>query len=87
MTVSPTALSHRVTVPSVTLSPRAGMVTETDMTLLLCVGVQRLAGQCEMRFAHGFVLGGVGVDQGGDIVWIRLPVHDELAFADLLTDT
>ena len=29
--VSPTALSHRVTVPSVTLSPRAGIVTVTDM--------------------------------------------------------
>ena len=30
-TVSPTCLSHRVTVPSVTLSPRAGRVTEVDM--------------------------------------------------------
>ena len=30
-TVSPTSLSHRVTVPSVTLSPSCGMVMETAM--------------------------------------------------------
>ena len=30
-TVSPTCLSHRLTVPSVTLSPSAGRVTEVDM--------------------------------------------------------
>ena len=30
-TLSPTCLSHRVTVPSVTLSPSAGMVTRSDM--------------------------------------------------------
>ncbi len=30
-TVSPSCLSQRVTVPSVTLSPRAGIVTETVM--------------------------------------------------------
>ena len=31
-TVSPTCLSHRLTVPSVTLSPSAGRVTEVDMS-------------------------------------------------------
>ena len=34
-TVSPTCLSHVVTVPSVTDSPRAGMVTEVAMCVLL----------------------------------------------------
>ena len=43
LTCSPSCLSHRVTVPSVTLSPRAGMVTEVDIVLsvLLRVGGQR----------------------------------------------
>lgn len=31
-TVSPSCLSHRVTVPSVTLSPRAGIWTEKAMS-------------------------------------------------------
>jgi len=34
-TVSPTCLSHVVTVPSVTDSPRAGMVTDVAMCVLL----------------------------------------------------
>ena len=33
-TVSPTCFNHRLTVPSVTLSPRAGRVTSVDMALL-----------------------------------------------------
>ncbi len=33
LTYSPSALSHRVTVPSVTLSPSWGIVTETAMAL------------------------------------------------------
>ena len=33
-TVSPSALSHRVTVPSVTLSPSAGIFTDWDIGLV-----------------------------------------------------
>ena len=44
-TWSPTCLSHRLTVPSVTLSPRAGRVTDVDMSrglLHLCgIGLDR----------------------------------------------
>src|SRR5450756_1197280 len=91
-TVSPTCLSQRVTVPSVTLSPSAGIVTESDMTeclLLVCgsaMSVQRLAGQRKMRLAEGLVLGGVSVHEGGDVLGMCLPVHDQLAFSDELAD-
>ena len=37
-TWSPSCLSHRVTVPSVTLSPSAGMVTEVDIVLSFSFG-------------------------------------------------
>src|SRR3954466_11630251 len=82
-TVSPTCLSHRVTVPSVTLSPRAGIWTEKAMVSLTprafqpvpgsAVHVQRLAGKGEECLADGFGLRWVGVDQRGDVLRERLP--------------
>ena len=67
-TVSPTCLSQRVTVPSVTDSPSGGRVTETDMGLLQArlrsgVGVEWLASESEVGLAHGLILRGVGVDE------------------------
>src|SRR3954452_1122588 len=98
-TWSPSCLSHRVTVPSLTLSPSAGMVTEVDIGsrapsrravgLVLsesAVRVQRLAGQAHVCLADGLGLGGVGVDQVGDVVGVRLPAVDELRLADQLPD-
>ena len=38
LTWSPSCLSQRVTVPSETLSPRAGMVTEVDMGVTISFG-------------------------------------------------
>src|SRR4029453_14329306 len=89
-TVSPSCLSQRVTVPSVTLSPSAGRVTETDICLgtpnSSAEGVQRLAGQREMRFADRLSLGRVHVDELGDVGWDRFPVVDELRLGDQLAD-
>ena len=72
-TRSPSCLSQRVTVPSVTLSPSRG---HGDRYRHLTrswspsagagwsgVGVQRLAGQRQVRLAQRLVLGRVGVDQ------------------------
>ena len=91
-TVSPTCLSHVVTVPSVTDSPRAGMVTEVAMCVLLLknfrsvVDVERLACQRHSRFTKRLVLAGVCVDQGSDIRGVCLPVHHELALTNLFAD-
>ena len=48
--------------------------------------VQGLAGECEVRLAHRLVLGGVGVNERGDVLGVRLPIDDELGFADLLAE-
>src|SRR5688572_20330574 len=87
-TWSPSCFNQRVTVPSVTLSPSRGMVTDTGISssLLLTVDVQRLAGQREVRLAEGLRLGGVAVDQGGDVGRVRLPVVDQLRLADEFAD-
>src|SRR5689334_21942327 len=89
--VSPTLFSQRVTVPSVTDSPRAGMVTRSDMTCFLLfpvsgssVCVQGLARQGQVCLAERFVLCGVRVDETGDVLGVRLPGDDELRLADLL---
>src|SRR4051794_37636747 len=99
-TWSPTCLSQRVTVPSVTDSPSAGRLTSVAMELLRSgtlssglgggcrseMGVQRLAGQRQVRLAEGFVLGRVRVDVRRDVVRVPLPVVDQLGLADELTD-
>src|SRR5699024_6567160 len=90
-TVSPTALSHWVTVPSVTDSPRAGIFTASDIIRPSSLGgpsvvrVERLAGQRERCLADGLVLGRVSVDEGGEVLGVRLPVHGELALDDEFT--
>src|SRR6266516_4208723 len=48
--------------------------------------VQRLAGKREVRLAKRLGLGWMRVDQLGDLGWQRLPVVNELAFGDELTD-
>src|SRR3712207_6155216 len=97
-TCSPSCLSQRVTVPSVTLSPRAGMVTDVGIGRGLLLGsagggvfgsavhVQRLAGQGQVRLAEGLALRRVGVDEAGDVVGLGLPVVDELGLGDELAD-
>src|SRR6185312_6969625 len=98
-TRSPSFLSQRVTVPSVTLSPRRGIVTETDIgqRLLRCrqgqgrrtgsaVGVQWLAGQREVGLAHCLGLRRVGMDELRDLAGQRLPVVDQLGLGQQLPD-
>ena len=65
-----------------------GRVTETGMGLLRASGVsvQGLAGEGEERLAHGFVLCGVRMDQGGHVLGVGLPIDDELGLTDLLAD-
>ena len=66
------ASSHVVTVPSVTDSPSAGMVTEVAIVcspaqkFRSVVDVERLAGQCHghARLANRLILAGVRVDRG-----------------------
>src|SRR4051794_27873413 len=94
-TRSPSCLSQRVTVPSVTLSPSRGMVTDTGIVLNslrpavvdkrgLGVRVQRLAGQGQVRLAQRLTLGRVRVHELGDLFRERLPVVDQLRLADEL---
>ncbi|CAB4724174.1 unannotated protein [freshwater metagenome] len=54
-TMSPSFLSQRVTVPSLTLSPRAGIVTENDIAIFssyLTVRVKWFSCKSHMSFAH-----------------------------------
>src|SRR5687767_7557499 len=87
-TWSPSCFNQRVTVPSVTLSPSRGMVTDTGMSfsLLLTVDVQRLAGQGEEGLAECPGLGRVTVGEGGDVGRVRLPVVDQLRLAHQFAD-
>src|SRR5436305_1489163 len=88
-TSSPTCLSQRVTVPSVTLSPSRGMVTDTGISMTpvrSAVYVQGLAGEREVRLAQRLGLGRVHVDELRDVRRVRLPVVDELGLADQLAD-
>src|SRR4051812_24708115 len=100
-TCSPSCLSQRVTVPSVTLSPRAGMVTDVGIDAVLlqagggrgrggavrsAVRVQRLAGQDHRGLADGLGQGRVRVDQLGDLFGQGLPVVDQLRLGDQVTD-
>src|SRR5690242_15206068 len=94
-TCSPSCLSQRVTVPSVTLSPRAGMVTDVGIGAALlqaggwegvgrrsAVGVQRLAGQHHRRLADDLGQRRVRVHELGDLLRQGLPVVDQLALGD-----
>ncbi len=45
--------------------------------------MERLAGQRQVGFAEGFVLGGVGVHQLCHILRVGFPVHDQLGLAHL----
>src|SRR5699024_7004186 len=87
-TVSPTDFSQRVTVPSVTDSPSAGIFTVSDMGFSSWessgVGVQRLAGERECGLAQRLVLRGMAVDEGGDVLGVGLPVDDEQRLAHQL---
>ena len=47
--------------------------------------MQGLSGQRKVRFAEGFVLRRVCVDQGSDIVGQSFPPDDQLGLTDLLT--
>src|SRR5690606_21253981 len=91
-TRSPSFFSQRVTVPSVTLSPRAGILTGSGIVGFSfvawqrgsVVNVQRLTGQGEVRLADRLALGRVHVDELSHIGGERLPVVDELSLADQL---
>src|SRR5690606_39097453 len=97
-TSSPTCLSQRVTVPSVTDSPSAGRVTGGAKAVPSVgagsgfgstrsgVCVQWAAGQGEVRLADGLALGGVGVQEGSDVVGVGLPPDDQLGLGDQLAD-
>src|SRR4051794_34291631 len=85
-TRSPSCFNQRGTVPSETLSPRRGNVTETAMESCLgAVHVQGLAVQCEVRLAHRLRKRRVRVDQLRDLDRQRLPVGDQLRFRDEVT--
>src|SRR6185437_14824529 len=90
-TVSPSFFSHRVTVPSVTDSPSAGIVTDVGMSFspdylrsrvrgrgLSVVHVQRLAGQGHVRLAQRLALRRVGVHELRDVARRGVPVVDQL---------
>src|SRR5690242_16168638 len=89
-TRSPSCLSQRVTVPSVTLSPSRGMVTDTGMlrtpSVSSVVSVQGLAGQGQVSLTQRLVLRRVGVDQLRHLGREGFPVHDKLRLTDLLAD-
>src|SRR5690606_38470513 len=87
---------QRVTVPSVTLSPSAGRLTDwlisnapytsvVEFSLVLDA-VQRLAGKGEECLTQGFVLGRVRVDKRCDVFGVCLPVDGQLCFGDQLSD-
>ena len=48
--------------------------------------MQGLAGKSKMRFTERLTLRGVRVNQAGDISRKRIPIRDELSFADKLAD-
>src|SRR4051812_32712690 len=95
-TRSPSCFSQRVTVPSVTLSPSCGMVTEVGIRMTpreiqvngrgSAVYVQRLAGERHVGLAQRLVLRRVHVHELGDVGRVRLPVVDQLGLADELAD-
>ena len=51
------------------------------------VGVKRFAGKGQSCFTNCFVLGGVSVNQRGQILRLRFPIHHKFAFTDLFTHT
>src|SRR5690554_488762 len=95
-TWSPTFFSQRVTVPSVTLSPSAGRLTDWLISVapytsvvefsLVLDAVKRLACEGQECLAQGFVLGRVRVDERCDVLGVCLPVDRQLRFRDQLSD-
>ena len=98
-TWSPSFFSQRVTVPSVTLSPRRGIVTETDMRAATplhgrgenaggrsVVHVKRLTRKSEHCLTDRLGLRRVRVDELRDLTRQRLPVVDQLGFGDQFAD-
>src|SRR5262245_38913325 len=99
VTWSPSCLSQRVTVPSVTLSPSCGMDTETDMACadsfvqVLAIAdigsgmeVQRFAGEREVRFTDRLRLARMRMYELCYLGGQRLPVVNQLALGDQLAD-
>src|SRR5690554_6659187 len=95
-TWSPTFFSQRVTVPSVTLSPSAGRLTDWLISVapytsvvefsLVLDAVQRLACEGEECLAQGLILGRVRVDERCDVLRVCLLVDCQLCFRDELAD-
>src|SRR5690554_5443099 len=93
-TWSPTFFSQRVTVPSVTLSPSAGRLTDWLISVapytsvvefsLVLDGVKRLACQGEECLAQSLILGRVRMQERSDVFGVRLPVDRQLCFGDEL---
>src|SRR5664280_3219510 len=75
-TVSPTAFSHVVMVPSVTVSPSWGIVTSGK--------VQPPSGQGQHRLAERLRQGRVRLEELGDLVGGRLPVDGQVPRTELL---
>src|SRR5579875_320309 len=75
-TWSPTFFSQRMIVPSVTVSPSCGIVMSAN--------VQTPSGECDDGLAERLGERRVGLDERGDLVRRRLPVHREVRLAELL---
>src|SRR5580693_902680 len=75
-TESPTPFIQRVIVPSVTVSPSCGIMTSAK--------VQSPSGQCQHRLAEGLRQRRVRLYELCDFVGKGLPVHREVAAAELL---
>ncbi len=75
-TLSPIFFSHRVIVPSVTVSPSCGMVMSAN--------VKTPSGQRQDRLAERLGERRMRLDELGDLARSRLPVHREIGLAELL---
>src|SRR5579884_3453915 len=84
-TWSPTCFSHRVTVPSVTVSPSCGMVMSTAALLgWEASAVQAATGQRQGGLAEDFRQRRVRVHEGGDLFGQRLPVDGQVPLGQQL---
>src|SRR5579875_2321649 len=75
-TLSPTDLSQRVMVPSVTVSPSCGITMSAN--------VKSSSGKGEHRLAERLRQGGVRLHEVGDLVGGGLPVDRQVGLAELL---
>src|SRR2546423_14694403 len=83
-TWSPTCFSHRVTVPSVTVSPSCGMVMSATTLLAWLLAVQAATGEREGGLAEDLRQRGVGVHEGGHLFGQRLPVDGQVSLGQEL---